>query len=123
MGKNKALHRRFQHPGGFVGLPRRVFDSDEYRSLSLTARCLLDELQNIFRPERNGRLVLSNSNAAMRLGVSPKTITKAYNELQNKGFIELNEDSYWRKKQAREWRITYEICDRREPTDEWKDRK
>ena len=101
-------------------MPRRVFESPQYRTLSLKARCLLDELQNIHRPGRNGRIVLSYETAARNLGVTYNTVSKAFLELQQTGFISLNLDADHRIGRAREWRLTYEPCNGREPTDDWK---
>lgn len=121
MGKKLSLHKKYKHEGGFVGLPRRVFISPAYRNLSLAARCLLDELQEIYRPQRNGRIALSVERAASRLGVSFKTASNAFYELVEHGFIEHTHDANWMRGQAREWRLTYEIYRGREPTDDWKD--
>lgn len=100
-------------------MPRRVFKSDEYVLLSVTARSLLDELQSLHMPGRNGRIVFSNDNAKKRLRKSESTITKAYKELQDKGFIILCEDYNYVAGKAREWRLTYEPYRGREPTDDW----
>jgi hypothetical protein len=120
MTKRKPLHKKFKHQRGFIGLPRHVFESEQYRTLSLTARCVLDELQNLHRPQRNGRIVLSVERAAIRLNVVENTVRPAFLELQKKGFIERSLDADYTKGRAREWRLTYEPCNGREPTDEWK---
>jgi hypothetical protein len=120
MSKKKPNHAAFKHHGAFVGLPRRVFQSSEYKGLTLKARCLLDELQNIHRPNRNGRLVLSVERATERMGVSYNTARAAFNELEKAGFIKQTLDYIYMKGQAREWRLTYEPCNGREPTDDWK---
>lgn len=118
MGK-KPLHKSFKHPGGYIGLPRRVFESENYRSLSLRARCVLDELQNLHRPGRNGRIAFSVTQAAQRLNVTENTAAPAFHELAQRGFIALSQDGDWRKGKAREWRLTYEPHNGREPTDDW----
>ena len=97
-----------------------MFKSKEYRELSLKARCLLDELQCIYRDDRNGRLVLSVGQAAKNTGVSYNTAMKAFKELQEAGFIEQMLEHRYAKKQAREWRLTFQPCAGREPTDCWK---
>jgi hypothetical protein len=120
MAKKKPNHAHYKHLGGFVGLPRRVFESLEYRALTPKARCLLDELQNLHMPGRNGRLVLSVECAMERLGLSYNTVAKAFQELGRAGFIEQTFEHRYTQKQAREWRLTYEPCNAREPTDDWK---
>jgi hypothetical protein len=119
--KKKPLYKKFHHEGGFVGLPRRVFKSAEYRKLSLKARCLLDELQNRYIGSNNGQITLSNESAAERLNCSYNTVKSAYTELQKKGFIDLCLDADYTKGRAREWRLTYESYRGREPTDDWKE--
>ncbi|NCC61990.1 MAG: hypothetical protein EOM12_13865 [Verrucomicrobiae bacterium] len=123
MAKKKPIYKKFRHERGFIGLPRHVFESPAYRSLSLKARCLLDELQNLYRLGRNGRIVLSVERAAKNLNACNNTAKAAFEELQAKGFIVMNLDSDHTKGRAREWRLTYEPCQGREPTDEWKDWK
>ena len=120
MAKRKALYKSFKHEGGFVGIPRRVFNSDEYRTLSIKARCLLDELQNICHNHNNGRLVFSNEQASQRLNITRKYIGHAFNELQDAGFIECMTLACHRTGKAREWRLTFQPCNGHEPTDEWR---
>ena len=118
--RKKTLHKNYKHPGGFIGLPKVVFESKAYRNLTLVARCLLDELQGIYLPQRNGRLVLSVATASQRLNKSEKTVSAAFLELIEHGFIEHMTQSNWIEGKAREWRLTYEPVDGREPTHEWK---
>lgn len=120
MGKKKPLHKNFKHEGGFVGLPRRVFKSTEYRALSCVARCLLDELQHKHVGHNNGRIFFSVGNGMKNLNLSYNTVKNAFNELQKCGFIERSLDADYTNGQAREWRLTYEPCCGREPTDEWR---
>lgn len=119
MAKRKANHKHFKHEGGFIGLPRRVFESPAYRDLSLSARCLLDEMQSLHRPQRNGRIGFSITTACERLSITYKTASKAFEELQSHGFIDcmMTANSFGAK--AREWRLTYEPYQGKEPTDDW----
>lgn len=123
MGKKQPLHKKYKHEGGFVGLPRRVFKSAEYKALSCTARCILDELQHKYVGNNNGRIVFSVERGMKNLGLSYNTISKAFKELEASGFIERSLDANYLNGQAREWRLTYEQCYGREPTDEWKKEK
>ena len=118
--KKKNNHSSYKHAGGFVGLPCRVFKSKEYGELSLKARCLLDELQYICRGDRNGRLVLSVENAAENMSLSYNTAKNAFDELQEAEFIEQMLEHRYTKKQAREWRLTFQPCYGKEPTDCWR---
>lgn len=120
MARKKPLHKQFQHPGGYAGMPRRVLESPQFRSLTLTARCILFELQSLHMPGRNGRIVLDVATAAKALGVVYNTAKKGFWELEEKGFIERMLEGDYRKGKAREWRLTYELYQGREPTDDWK---
>lgn len=119
MGK-KTLHRHYRHEGGFVGLPRRVFKSEQYKRLGLAARCLLDELQHKHVGNNNGRIVFSVEAGMKNLGLAYNTVKKAFRELETRGFIERSLDADYTNGQARVWRLTYESCYGREPTDDWK---
>ena len=116
MAKGKKLPTRGK---GFNRMCRVVFDSPAYRDLSLVARALLDEFIHIYRPERNGTLSISVKNAAKRLNCNERTAIKAFRELMTHGFIVLIEGHYWQQRKAREWRLTFEPCNGREPTDDW----
>lgn len=115
--KKKILYRG----KGFNRMCRVMFDSPAYRDLSLSARVLLDEFMHLYRPDRNGTLSISTKNAAKRLNCAEKTAMKAFPELVEHGFLALTEGHYWQQRKAREWRLTFEPCHGREPTDEWKE--
>ncbi|HRK98669.1 MAG TPA: hypothetical protein PLE43_09375 [Alphaproteobacteria bacterium] len=119
MAKKKSFHSHYKHEGGFVGLPRRVFKSEQYKNLGMTARCLLDELQHKHTGSNNGRIIFSVEMAMKNLGISYNTAKNAFKELEHRGFIERSLDANYMNGQAREWRLTYEPCYGREPTDDW----
>jgi len=116
MGKKAKIPTRGK---GFNRMCRVMFDSPAYRDLSLAARALLDEFTHIYRPERNGALSISTKNAARQLNCNERTAIKAFQELIEHGFLMLTEGHYWQQRKAREWRLTFEPCNNREPTDEW----
>ena len=115
----KAFHKYYKHPKGIIGLPRLVVNSEAYRGLSCNARCLLIEFQNIYQPHRNGYLTISVSKAETLLGLSDKTVRNAFNELEEKGFIELIEFHNYTNGKAREYRLTFQPFQGREPTYEF----
>jgi len=118
--KKKPPENQIKRPGGFFPVCREWFNSEAFRDLSPTARCLLFEFQNVHQPGRNGYLSISVSNAAERLGVDPKTARKPFHELAEHGFIALMRGEYWQERKAREWRLTFYACHGKEPTDEWR---
>jgi len=83
--------------------------SAAYRSLSLRARCLLTELKRLYRGDNNGELFLSIRRAGKLLGGAGKDATrKAFEELQDRGFIRSSVKSSftWKSGQATCWILT-----------------
>lgn len=115
----KPVYNKYKHEGGFIGLPKRVFTSHAYRQLSPVARCILDELQHRYLPNRNGRIGFSISNACDALNVSQKPVSRGFNELIKYGFIRMMADADYSIGKTREWRLTFQPFNGREPTDEW----
>ena len=96
-----------------------ILASPAYRDLTPIARCLLEEFQRIYRSPRNGQLSISVKNASALLNAHKDTCGRAFYELAEHGFIALKESAYWRERLAREWAITFEELNGREPTDDW----
>ena len=97
-----------------------ILSSPAYRDLRPVDRCVLEELQRVYRPNRNGQLSLSVRNAEKLVHANKDTVSKAFDNLAAHGFIELARGEYWQEGKAREWRLTFEPCNGREPTDEWR---
>ena len=97
-----------------------MLESPTYRDLSPVAKCLLEEFQRIYRPSRNGQLSVSVMRASELLNVHKDTAGKAFYELAEHGFIALKKGSDWRERLTREWALTFEELNGREPTDDWK---
>jgi hypothetical protein len=115
----KPIYKSYNHQGGFVAMPRIVLRSKAYNKLSCTARCLLLEFQNIHRPHNNGYLSISVSNAEGLLGVSDKTARKYFKELEQFGFLDLIKFHNYTNGKAREYRLTFQPFQGREPTNEF----
>lgn len=102
----------------FVKLPHSILFSGAYRALSPNARSLLVELVSIFNGANNGSIYLSVRDAAARLGVvDTAAASKAFDELEELGFIALTKDSFFSIKaadssRARAWRLTWHHCDK-----------
>lgn len=109
----------FKRKGGYIQKHEEWLASPAYRALSCPARCLLEEFQRIYRPGRNGHLVISQRQAAQLLGVHKSTATKAFNELVKYGFLVMSQGQYWQERKAREWRLTIEPSGDHLPTDDW----
>ena len=84
------------------------------------SRSLLFEFMSIFTPKRNGTLSISLRRGARLIGVNKDTLSKAYKQLEEHGFIELQRGENWQQGEAREYRLTFEMANGRAATDEWK---
>lgn len=115
MGKRKT---RYTHPGGVLGVPRRVLRSPAYRDLSLPARCMMLELQDVWKPSEPD-VHYSTRRAATALNASMGTASRVFHELVDHGFIERVGASDWLNGKARTYRLTWLSHDGREPTNEW----
>ena len=97
----------------FVRLDHKILKSAAYRSLSPNARALLVELVMLDNGENNGSLYLSVQDAAERMGVADHHAAgKAFDELQERGFIEVTQTAHFSIKvshtsRARTWLLTW----------------
>ena len=90
--QSKTNNRRDVAP--FFKLPRHVFTSDEYFSLSSKARCLLIDLCTQYRGNNNGDLCATWKIMKKCGWKSRATIFNAIKELIEKGFIEKTAQGY-----------------------------
>ncbi|MCP8899264.1 hypothetical protein [Gilvimarinus xylanilyticus] len=116
---SKKKPNQTERPGRFIRRHHEWLKSPAYRDLDCRARCLLEELQMIYAPSKNGQLTLSHKQARERLKISKEATTKAFKALAEHGFIELMECEYWTQRKAREWRLTFEGMNGKMPTDDW----
>ena len=105
--------------GGYIRRREEMLASPAYRDLKPPARCLLEEFQRKYRNNRCD-LSISTNDAKELLNVSEPTACKAFHELSKHGFIVLTSGHLWQERLAREWRLTFEKYNGRQPTDEWR---
>jgi hypothetical protein len=117
MGKSVSKKK---HSGYHLRIEQEWFESPAYRDLSPTARCLLLEFINLYRPGRNGDLSISIRQAADRLNTSNNTSAKYFSELVEHGFLSLNEHENWHEKSARTFELTVRGMGTREPRHLWR---
>ena len=98
------------HEGQYVNLPYAQLKSKAWRSLSGAAVKVWLELHARFNGGNNGALSLSMAEAAEVLGRWARRPFSArsgsFRELQEKGFIALEEEGSWYHRRAHEWRLT-----------------
>jgi len=116
LGKPKSKDR-------YVKIESSWFESPAFRDLCPLSRCLLIEFVSIYRPGRNGKLVLSTRQAAKRIGVAENTVIKSFHDLVEHGFLILTSHQKWMQGMAREVELTVRGKDVRAPKDSWREWK
>ena len=103
-----AKGRKGKRPeeGQYAPLPYALLKSPAWRALSGPAIKVLLELHTRYNGGNNGKLFLSLNEAAETLGIGKATAQRAFDELQDKGFLVLTKQGNWYGRQANEWRIT-----------------
>ena len=92
-----------------------MLQSDAWKDLSTEGRSLYVLLKSLYKGSNNGHLILSVRQAAEALHISKTTASKAFEELQGHGFIEVSiRGSFEGRKDRRatEWRLSELTCDR-----------
>lgn len=118
--KHDKTGRSLYPEGQFVLLPYRLLKSDAWRSLSGGSIKVYLELHTRFNGKNNGQLFVSLDNAAKALGLSKSTVQRAFQELEEHGFIVKTTAGSWYKGKATEWRLTTQTYKNQSKTDDWK---
>ena len=92
--------------GQYMPISRHLATSDAWRSLSGPAVKVYVELRSRYNGGNNGDLSLSYSEAADLLALGKSTISRAFAELQEKGFIEKTAEGQWYGRKAATWMAT-----------------
>ncbi len=107
----------------FVPMPYAMLRGPAWRSLSGPAVKVWLELRSRFRGGNNGELSLSLDEAAKLLGIGKTTAMRAFNELEERGFIRKVKQGQWYGRLATEWAVTDRSFRGQNPTRDWKDWK
>ena len=106
--------------GQFVPIPYPLAKSAAWRSLSGPAVKVYVELRSRFNGGNNGDLTLSLDEAARLLKLGKHTVTRALNELQEKGFITMTKRGSWYGRKATEWAVSDRMIGKNPPTNNWR---
>lgn len=110
--------------GQYINLPYAMLKSPAWRSLSGAAVRLWLELHTRYNGGNNGAVRLSTTEAVEALGLGRATIARAFNELQEKGFLSLEKRGNWYHRQAHEWRLTTKALNKTTgkvpPSNDWR---
>jgi hypothetical protein len=97
-----------------VRLYRWMLKSAAWKSLSIVARALYVELANRYFGNNNGQIAYSVRQAAEEFKISKDTASRAFDQLQARGFITVGRKGGFNLKehkgQATEWRLTEHPC-------------
>lgn len=106
----------------FVMIRYDIMESDAWRSLSPVARCVWTEVMHRYNSFNNGEISLSCREAANLCNVSKNTASKAFKDLQERGFLAVGVYSSFtcKYKRATRWSITHERLKDNPPTHQWK---
>lgn len=113
MAKRHNRTGRSKGSGRYVMLQHYLLNSAAYLSLSPAGRAVLVEIFRLYNGGNNGRLGLSVRIAAARCRIARNTAARAFDELQDRGFIEcVTQGGFSLKlRHASEWRLTHLKCD------------
>jgi len=112
---------KYKRRGGVIVMPIFMLNSEAYLALTSYSRSLLVLMQihwYKYKPVDYGV-----REAAVKMSCNERTARKAFDQLQELGFIECMEQSVFRSRtqsKARSWRLTWMPYKEREPTDDWR---
>ena len=106
MGKTNRPKGKRSEEGQYIPLPYAQLKSQAWRSLSGAAVKVWFELHTRYNGSNNGNVRLSMNEAVKALGISKGTAQRAFVELEEKGFIVLQNAGNWYHRKAHEWRLT-----------------
>ena len=120
MGRKKNHSLPFDKRGGVIVIPLRLIKSLIYQNLMPQAKVLMTQMQIHWR---NDKLVdYGIREAAKKIPCSEKTASKAFNQLQERGFITCMEQSFFSSRtqsKSRGWRIEWLPFNDRPPANTW----
>ncbi len=95
-----------------------MLKSAAWQSLRPVARALFVELSQRYSGFNNGSIGFGVREASQALHIKPQTVSEAFKELIDRGFVVMSQDSgFDQKRLTREWRITtLPLGDYRAPT-------
>lgn len=105
---------------GKIVICRMLLDSNNYQTLSVYSRSLMTLLHVHWR---NDKFVdYGVREAEKRLGCNRKTVMKAFDQLEERGFIVCSEQSLFSSRtqsKSRSWRLTWLPFNFDSPTNDW----
>jgi len=106
----------------FLQLRHDMMGSPAWLSLSPRARCVWIVVAGRYNSYNNGEISLSCREVCDNLHISKSSATAGFNELIDRGFIKIAQQSSFtmKTKTARRWTLTHESVGKTPPTNEWR---
>jgi hypothetical protein len=120
MGRKKKHSLPFDTRGGVIVTPLRLIKSPIYQNLIPQAKVLMMLLQIHWRNDKPVDYGIRE--AAEKIPCSEKTASKAFNQLQERGFITCMEQSFFSSRtqsKSRGWRLEWLPYKDRPPANTW----
>ena len=119
--QSRQSKMRFDKRGGVITVCRQMIESPNFQTLTSYSRSLITLMQCHWRPDKYVDYGIRE--AMTRLCCSDKTARRAFDQLQERGFIVCEEQSLFSSRtqsKSRSWRLTWLPygfdCD---PTNDW----
>ena len=108
MGRRKSKNTVLR--GGHMAIPFSVWDCDAFRDCDATSRVVFMEIVRRFNGYNNGKISLSDREAAEKVNISKGTANKKIHHLVKVGLIDITKNSGFNMKSrtAREYEITFQ---------------
>ncbi len=120
MSKKSKSKLPFDGRGGVLAVSRAMRESKTYETMKPASKVLMDLLQMQWRNER--LIGYGVREASKKIGCTLNTASKAFNELQERGFIICIDQSSFNSRngsKAREWQLTWMPYENKPPTNNW----
>lgn len=104
----------------YWNVPFPLARSDAFRQLPGACLKVFIELRCRYNGSNNGKLTLSLDEAARLLCLSKSTVKRAFEILEERGFLKLRVRGKWYGRKASEWIVTMLPLNGVPPTNEWK---
>lgn len=116
--KSRRKHLR-KIKGRYIIIEHTFLETLAWRSLPPNAQALYLLLRKCYDGYNNGFINYSQDRVADTLHIGTKAVRKAFKDLQDKGFIVLEQRGHFFSKKAAEWRLTDLPCGDKPPTKDY----
>ena len=104
----------------YWNVPYTLAKSDAFRQLTGPALKVFMELRARYNGSNNGKITLSLDESARLLGISKSTSKRAFEVLEERGFIKLRVKGQWYGRKASQWILTVCPLNGVPATNDWK---